>query len=409
MKPFLKNHVNIAGIVLLTVWLSFSVCCIFTSVRNMDELEHDLSNETELAGIIDDTEEFVGENVPLRRQIVEAYGLFQKAMGKHELNNMDVIRDKLGYLHKGNFFAGFGDDQRKIAINFRRLKDFAAQNGAKCGVVITPMKVAPEEARYIGLPYNSYYSEADTLLAWLRHYNVSCLDLRDIPGKSGLEYEQSFYKTDHHWTTPAAFEGYMSIVSWLEENEGLTLDPEGITRNAWNYSVWNYPSAMFGSLGRKAGLLFSDGTEDFSIYYPVSDGDYTLRFWDRNSSGEYSGGFRGALVDDGFVDEVQSKLFTESCYDLSFLYGLHSKCTVENRNNPDGVRVLVLHDSYFSAVGCYLAQNVSRMDMVYILGDHMREALEMIEENNYDYVLVCIYPENLAVENCRLFEDLDYA
>ena len=115
------------------------------------------------------------------------------------------------------------------------------------------------------------------------------------------------------------------------------------------------------------------------------------------------------MVDDGFVDEVQSKLFTESCYDLSFLYGLHSKCTVENRNNPDGARVLVLHDSYFSAVGCYLAQNVSRMDMVYILGDHMREALEMIEENNYDYVLVCIYPENLAVENCRLFEDLDYA
>ena len=39
----------------------------------------------------------------------------------------------------------------------------------------------------------------------------------------------------------------------------------------------------------------------------------------------------------------------------------------------------------------------------------MREAVEMIEENNYDYVLVCIYPENLSVENCRLFEDLDYA
>ena len=409
MKPFLKNHVNIAGIVLLTVWFAFSLCCIFTSVRNMDELEHDLRNETELAGIIDDTEEFVGENVPLRQWMVETYGFIQEALGKRELNNMDVIKDKLGYLHKGNFFAGFGDDQRKIAINFRLLRDYAAQYGAKSGVVITPMKVAPEEARYFGLPYNSYYSEADTLLAWLRHYNVSCLDLRDIPEQSGLGYEQSFYKTDHHWTTPAAFEGYMSIVSWLEENEGLTLDPEGITRNAWNYSVWNYPSAMFGSLGRKAGILYSGGTEDFSIYYPVGDGDYTLRFWDRNSSGEYSGGFRSALVDDRFMEQVQNDLFLDSCYDLSFLHGLHSKCTVENQNNPDGARVLVLCDSYFSVVGCYLAQNVSRMDMVYILGDHMREVLEMIEKNDYDYVLACIYPENLSVENCRLFEDLDYA
>lgn len=409
MKAFLKDHVNMAGAAVLTVWLTFSVCCVFTGIRNVDELEHDMRDETELAGIIDDAEEFVGENVPLRREIIEAYGLIQKAMGKRELNNMRVIRDKLGFLHKGNFFVGFGDDQRKIAINFRLLRDFAAQYGAKSGVVITPMKVAPEEARYPGLPYNSFYPEVDTLLAWLRHYNVSCLDLRDIPERSGLGYEQSFYKTDHHWTTPAAFAGYRSIVSWLEETEGLVLDPEGITRNAWNYSVWNYPSAMFGSLGRRAGLLYSGGTEDFSIYYPVSDGSYTMRFWDRDSSGEYSGDFRSALVDDRFLEQVQNDLFSESAYDLSFMYGLHSKCTVENRNNPDGARVLVLGDSYFSAVGCYLAQNVSRMDMVYILGDCMREALEMIETNNYDYVLACIYPENLSVENCRLFEDLDYA
>lgn len=409
MKPFLKNHVNIAGVALLTVWLTFSLCCAYVFARNASELGKDLRNETELAGIIDDTEEFVGENVPLRQWMVEAYGFIQEAMGKRELNNMDIVKDKLGYLHKGNFFAGFGDDQRKIAINFRLLKDYAAQYGAKSGVVITPMKVAPEEARYFGLPYNSYYSEADTLLAWLRHYNVSCLDLRDIPEQSGLGYEQSFFKTDHHWTTPAAFEGYRSIVSWLEETEGLLLDPEGLTRDAENYTVWNYPSAMFGSLGRKAGLLYSGGTEDFSIYYPVNDGSYVLRFEDRSESGEYSGGFRGALVDDGFEDKVKNDLFRDSAYDLSFLHGLHSKCTVENLDNSDGAKILVLHDSYFSVLGCYLAQNVSRMDMVYILGGCMDEVLEMIEKNDYDYVLACIYPENLAVENCRLFEDLDYA
>ena len=68
----------------------------------------------------------------------------------------------------------------------------------------------------------------------------------------------------------------------------------------------------------------------------------------------------------------------------------------------------MLRDSYASPLGCYLAQNCSQLDMVYILGNRMQDALNMIRENEYDYVIVCIYPENLSIENCRLFEDLDY-
>ena len=47
--------------------------------------------------------------------------------------------------------------------------------------------------------------------------------------------------------------------------------------------------------------------------------------------------------------------------------------------------------------------------MVYNLGSQRKNALTMIQENQYDYVIACLYPENLALRNCRLFEDLDYA
>ena len=73
------------------------------------------------------------------------------------------------------------------------------------------------------------------------------------------------------------------------------------------------------------------------------------------------------------------------------------------------MRVLLLCDSYATPLGCFLAQNVSRLDMVYNLGGQRKNALTMIQENQYDYVIACLYPENLALRNCRLFEDLDYA
>lgn len=410
MKAFLKNPYKMAGLLLLLVWLGFSACNFIGGLQQRQVLVEDLANETDLKGVIEDVNEFVQEEVFLRQDMVEAYGLMQEALGKHELNNMDLVEDKLGYLHSGNFYVGFGDDQRKIAINFRLLKDFAAQYGAQSGVAITPMKLAPAEARYSGLPYNSFYPEADDLLAWLRHYNVPCLDLRSLPEDSGLGYAQSFYKTDHHWTTPAAFAGYCRILDWLEQTTALVLDPDGVTRDVDSYTIETYPSAMFGSQGRRTGLHYSGGAEDFIIYYPLEDGSYLLCTEDNGKQREYEGGFRGALVDDGFEAEVREDLFNESSYDLSFLRGLHDVLSIENRNLPDGPRILLLSDSYSCPLGCYLAQNCSRLDMVYVLGDEMEDVLNMIRENGYDYVLTCIYPENLnSVENYRLFEDLEYA
>lgn len=408
MKAFLKNPIKLAGLLLLLVWLTFSVCNLSYSLPKWKELAQDLADETDLIGVVQDVDEFVQEKVVLRQPMVEAHSLMQMALGKREVNNLDVVKDRLGYLHSGNFYVGFGDDQRKIAINFRLLKDFAAQYGTQTSVVITPMKVAPEDARYAGLPYNSYYPQAATLLAWLRHYNVPCLDLRDLSEWSGLGYEGSFYKTDHHWTTPAAFAGYCRILDWLEQTQGLVLDQGGITRNPDNYTVQDYPSIMFGSAGRDVGLLYSGGAEDFSIYYPLDDGSYSLHTEDSRKQEEYSGGFRGALVDDQFESVVRKDPFRDSSYDLSFLHGLHSFTSIQNNNNPTGPRILMLNDSYSTPLGCYLAQNCSQLDMVYILGGRMQDALDMIQENEYDYVIACLYPENLSIENCRLFEDLDY-
>ena len=387
MDMVLKRETKIAGLLLLAAWLVFAACNFGKALL--------------------DPETFTKDNVLLKYPMIEAYGLLQKAMGKRELNSFDLVKDRLGYLHTGNFYVSFGEDQRKIAINYRRLSDFCGEFGTKTGVIVTPMKVAPEAARYPGIPYNSCLPEADTLLAWLRYYGVSCLDLTGLPEESGLGYEGSFYKTDHHWTTPAAFYGYRRILSWLEELQSASLYRGDETRKPGSYTVET--DILFGSQGRRAGLLYSGGPEPFSVYYPRRNGSFTLRTEGYGGVKEYTGGFRGGLTNEGFGKTVRENLYGESSYDLCFLHGLHDLARIENLDNPDGLRVLLLCDSYATPLGCFLAQNVSRLDMVYNLGSQRKNALTMIQENQYDYVIACLYPENLALRNCRLFEDLDYA
>lgn len=387
METRSKRYTKISGVLLLTAWLLFAACNFGKALLDPETVTQD--------------------NVLLKYPMIEAYGMLQRAMGKRELNSFDLVRDRLGYLHSGNFYVGFGDDQRKIAINYRRLMDFCEGLGTKTGVIITPMKVAPAEARYPGIPYNSYLPEADTLLAWLRYYGVPSLDLTGLQEESGLGYQGSFYKTDHHWTTPAAFFGYCRILSWLEELEGAPLYRSAETRNPESYTVET--DILFGSQGRRAGMFYSGGVEPFSVYYPLQGGSFCMQTQDHGKVKEYTGGFRGGLTDDRFGQAIRENLFGSSSYDLCFLRGLHDLTRIENLENPSGLRILLLCDSYSTPLACFLAQNVGRLDMVYNLGAQRENALNMIQENQYDYVIACLYPVNLAIENCRLFEDLDYA
>ena len=96
--------------------------------KGQNQLLDDLSNENSLAGVIEDLDQYIQDNIYGEYAYVEAYGALQKALLKHEFNAFDKVSDKGGYLHSGNFYSGFGDDQKKIAINIRRLSDNAEEN-----------------------------------------------------------------------------------------------------------------------------------------------------------------------------------------------------------------------------------------------------------------------------------------
>ena len=113
------------------------------------------------------------------------------------------------------------------------------------------------------------------MLRWLRYYSVPYLDLRESLKDDNLSYEETYYKTDHHWSPLAAFAGFRDTVDWLNFQWNAGLDPAGNFRDLSQYETKNFPGLMLGSQGRDAGVVYSGGTEDYQVYYPKSGGDFT--------------------------------------------------------------------------------------------------------------------------------------
>lgn len=367
----------------------------------------DLENETDLAGVVEDTDEYIQDQIFGEYVWIEAYGLIQKILQKHEIDAFDLVIDKAGYLHSGNFYTGFPDDQKKIAINVRRLSDYAAEYGSSFLFAVTPMKTVMGGTDYMGIPYNDFNLAADDVLRYLRYYNVDSLDLRKIIEESGLSYEETYYKTDHHWKTMAAFEGYAAIAGWLEGHEVSGLYRAEETTDLASYQAVNYAKLMFGSQGRESGMIYAGIQEDFEAYFPKEDGDYSVKVGNVDDYTVREGKYSDVILR-AHLGEAVENIYEDSCYDLMFLHGLSDYLSITNLDNEDGLKVLLLRDSYSSPIGCFLAQNCGQLDLIYMLGEDREQVLDLIEDNHYDYVIMCIYPENLSLENLLLFEDVDY-
>lgn len=402
MKKKCWNKNNITACLFIIVLFSYATLNGIYAAQNKEELYEDLEQKTDVADRIGAINNFVEDNVYLNYPIIEGYGFIQKLQLKHEFNNFDIVMDKEGYMYSGNFYNGFGDDQNRIAIEARKLNDYAKLYGAEFAFAVTPMKAVPEENAYLGIPYKDTSQTVEKLFRSLRYYNVSYLNLAEMIATSELSDDDMFYKTDHHWKTPAAFQAYKDIINWMEAKYQIQLDAGGKTRNLKNYTLKVYPNLMFGSEGRSTGKIYSTRSEDFEVYYPKENGLYTIEYGTSENYQIRKGGFDDALVRDN-IDQKIKDVYKDSCYDLTFLYGLNDFIRITNHDLPQGPKLLMIRDSYASPLGCYMAQNFGQIDMVYVLGSDRANVLKMIRENEYDYVIMCIFPENLVYDNLWMF------
>lgn len=338
------------------------------------------------------------EQVWRRYDFIEAYGAIQLLMGKKEENSFDNVKDRADYLFSGNFWPDFGDDQKMLAERMRRLMDALAEKDTRVGFVLCPEKTVREELRYPGIPYSSFETLGDDLLRWLDYYSVPYLDLRETMENSGLSYEETWFRTDHHWTPRAAFEGYRDLVGWMNAEFGAQLDPDGITRSLSNYEQICYSASMLGSQGRDAGLVYSGGMEDYTALVPKEAGSYR---WKHDHADWREGSFTEAFLMEDLYSAGPYKLNAGKYY----LNEVAENSRQLNQEITGGKDILLLRDSFASPVGAFLAQNFERVDMLWSMQYSEEELDQYLEDNSYDYVLVMLYPDNLSEASFPFFTE----
>lgn len=403
----MKNYIlkkRIFAVVFLIVIFSFSVINFIHSYEPLKVLLTD--SEREEAVTVAELETSINENLYGRMMFIETYGFVQLLLDKKENNNFSNIVDEAGFLHYASFYREDDSCIFEYAMRLKRLQDCVKPNNTKVLFVVPPGKYCSDITTFReGLLVNDPNPMVDELLFYLNRLGVETLDLRESIPNETLSYEEVFYKTDHHWTIPAAFQATGEVVEKIEESFGEDLDPEDYYTDIRNYDVVTYKRRMLGSMGRKTGAVFS-GLDDFTAIWPHYQGNFSRNslIGDSLREEDLEGNFVEALIDLELLLE-QDDVYSETQYSM-YLHGINIYEHIINNEKPDGPSFLMIRDSYFSPVITFMMPMCGQIDAIWSLEETEEINIETyVKEKKFDYIIIEIYPYNIEDRAFNFFKE----
>ena len=402
MKKYILKK-RIFAVVFLIVIFSFS---IINFIHSYEPLKTLLTNtKREEAVTVAELEASINENLYGRMNFIETYGFIQVLLDKRESNNFTSIIDEDGFLHYSSFYREEDPRIFEYALRLKRLQDCVAVNDTKVLFVVTPSKYCPDETVVRpGISVNDPNPVVDELLFYLNRLGVETLDLRESLPNENLSLEETFFKTDHHWTIPAAFYATGEVVNKIEESFGEDLDPQDYYTDISNYDIVTYKKGMLGSMGRKTGAVFS-GLENFTAIWPRFEGSFyrECKAEEGQVLSVYEGGFTEALMNTKLLTE-KNDVYSDSQYS-TYLNGLRIYEKIINNENPEGPSFFMIRDSYFSPVMAFMMPMCGRIDAIWSLEEtHELDIESYVKEEQFDYIIMEIYPYNIENKAFNFFK-----
>lgn len=274
------------------------------------------------------TNGYVSDHFPMRSFFVGLNSYYNLSFGNTA--NSDY------YFAKDGFIITKPYDTPRLFTNIKVINSFAENVNVTLSVVPSAGHVLDDK-----LPINHVSYKDAEVYAQLKSElseNVNYCDLESVMQDFYAKGTSPYYKTDHHWTTPAAYSAYTALADSLSFTP---TDESQFTKT-------------------KHGGFY--GTTYSSSGYFLSEPD-TLEIWENQAQS-------GITVEicEGENTETYSSMFFEShltepdMYPV-FLDGNHSLVKIKNPEAKSG-KLLVIKDSYAHALTPFLADNYSEIVMV---------------------------------------------
>lgn len=363
----------------------------FQKIRSFDDIKEWISEVNK---------ETVNE-IAWKMNFIEGYGYVNELLGKKEIEDFRYVKDNDGVANYGTTYPVL-ENTWKFAVRIRKLKEYAENNGLKVLFISPPSKILNGVSH---LEANSLVNDKnpvqDQFLWQLQQNRVPALDLRGPLRDSGLTSTELFFKSDHHWTPEAAFLATRVLVDEIRKRYDDDWDSEDFFCNIENYHKVTYPNSECGSIARNAGIVYS-GIDNFTFIWPAFESSFSWKFLTQKGEEKFlEGDITNSLLQ---LDNLTSKdVYRADPYSV-YANSINPLDEIVNPSNPDGPSLLVLRDSYFGPMACFLAPMCSRIDMAWANenehpGDFGDYLTEKIESGEFDYLLIELYPYNLTEED----------
>ena len=325
-------------------------------------------------------ERYLTDQFPARDRLVRSKTYLDLLCGRQQINGVYVGND--GYL----FERQTPPDSRQIENITAAINTFCLKNpDLQKAVVLSPNSSCILRDK---LPYGVEQYDQRALLDNLRE-KISAernavlkqyrwIDAAALLSESGDKSEQLFYRTDHHWTTRAAYRVFLETAAQWQ------LDTDGVT-----YDFATVSDSFQGTLAASSGIGHINDEIELCVPHD-SEGQYVIEYENEN--------VKTATFFDG------GKLTGSNQYEV-FLGGNFGKIIISTtaQNNQT---LLIFKDSYANCMIPMFAPYFSQI--VVIDPRYFNDTIDgCLQDYDFTHVLF-LYNLNTFLEDNSLADTLEY-
>ena len=272
-------------------------------------------------------------------------------------------------------------EQQDVSEQITALEDFyltlKAENIPLLYVQI-PHKISETEDADLSGYADFSNQNFNQLLSGLEEKVIDVLDLRARIREENLRHHELFYRTDHHWLTTTGIWAAKEILDYCNTRYHFQAETERLLPEQFLQKV--YPEWFLGSQGKKVTLARTE-PDDFTLLYPKYP---TLFHFIVPAAGVDETSDYSVVYD---MTEITVKDYYGKNPYSGCGYGEQPLVRIQNLENADNRRVLVLRDSFGDCLIPGLAlceREIDALDLRLFSGS----VISYVEQNKPDLVVV---------------------
>lgn len=346
-----ENRPIAAGILTLVVLVFLLIMTALSAERVSVPLKRFLKGECGFGQFTQEVKSAYTADSDEKNELVNLNGLFCRTLGQRMDNN--VIRLKNGMLT----YPEYAQNVTPVAENLIEFDWFLEERGTPFLYVQAPYKLdLSGELLPMGMTHHAN-ENADGLLALLREGGVATYDLRPMFSATPELVEESFYRTDHHWTCTSALRATRPIVEQISAlMPGTSLDTAYADPDQWE--AHTYSKLFLGSQGKRVGIYYG-GVDDMTYYTPKFDTHMSCEV-SMNHYRFTQGDYGETILQ---MENMERDYFALSPYCVN-IGGDYPLVRHRNAGAPNRLKVLLIKDSFSLPLQAYFSTLFQEVDVV---------------------------------------------